>query len=180
MHYNYEYFEKTSQIDMSNNYNFFFKYFEGRTILDLGCGSGRDSHYFIKQNYMVCSVDNSEHAKQFAKRKYNIDVDLMDIEQPIGGAFDGIWSCASLVHMNKEKIHEVLSGLKNNLTTNGIIYISLKYGEGTIESNNQIYYLYNESLVEDLISFDYQVLDMKISQNNNPMNSWIEFIIQKS
>ncbi|WOO89603.1 class I SAM-dependent methyltransferase [Mollicutes bacterium LVI A0078] len=179
MHYNYEYFKRTSKIDMTENYNFFLKYFKGRTILDLGCGSGRDSNYFRKQGYYVTSVDNSVYAMQYSKTEYNIDVTLIDIESRSEGIYDGIWSCASLVHMEQQQVLKVLNQLKNNLADEGVMYISLKYGEGHIENNNQLYYLYNESLKVDLTSLGYQVCDYKVTRNDNPLNNWIEFILKR-
>lgn len=179
MHYDYEYFEQTSKIDMTKNYCFFLQYFHGNSILDLGCGSGRDSNYFKQQKYEVSSVDNSEYAKQFASQKYKVEVDLVDIEQNIKGVFDGIWSCASLVHMNQHQILKILEQLKNNLYQGGLIYISLKYGNGILSSNDQIYYLYNETIIEQIIKLGYKLRDVNITTNESPMNSWIEFVIEK-
>ncbi len=165
---------------MSENYNFFLRNFKGKTILDLGCGSGRDSNYFKQLNYDVTSVDNSIYAKKFALEEYNIEVDIKDIENEIDGMYDAIWSCASLVHMNQTQVLKVLGKLKENLNNKGIIYISLKYGEGYIESNNQLYYLYNQNLNVDLTRLGYHVCDYKITRNDNPLNSWIEFILKES
>ncbi len=179
MHYNYEYFRRTSKIDMTKNYKYFLKHFKGETILDLGCGSGRDSNYFRQLEYKVTSVDNNIYAKQFAKTEYNIDVTLMDIESCSLGIYDGIWACASLVHMNQQQVLKVLEQLKHNLADEGVMYISLKYGEGVIESSNQLYYLYNENLKEDLTRLGYEVCDNKITRNDNPLNNWIEFILKR-
>lgn len=179
MHYNYEYFKRTSKIDMTLNYAFFEKCYKGSSILDLGCGSGRDSDYFRKQGYQVTSVDNSSYAKQYANSEYGIEVDLMDIEKGIEDKYDGIWACASLVHMNQQQVLKVLDRLKNNLCDEGVMYISLKYGEGTIENSKQLYYLYNENLKADFTRIGYKVCDYKITNNENPMNSWIEFILKK-
>ncbi|MFV0499548.1 MAG: hypothetical protein ACK5NF_05925, partial [Bacilli bacterium] len=106
-------------------------------------------------------------------------VEIIDIENSISGVFDGIWACASLVHMNEEQICQVLLSLKANLNDEGIIYVSLKYGDGVLENNNQIYYLYNENYLTRLHQVGYEVLNHKVSINDNPVNSWIEFILQK-
>lgn len=179
MHYNYKYFKHTSKIDMTENYKFFLKYFHGKTILDLGCGSGRDSDYFIRQNYTVTSVDNSEYAKQFARDEYNIKVNLFNFESNIQGEYDAVWSCASLIHMNEKQLLSMLLQLQDNIVEKGLIYLSLKYGTGYIESNKQRYYLYNETLKDEVVKLGYKICDIKINQNDNPMNSWIEFILQK-
>ncbi len=180
MHYTKSYFERTSKLNMTNSYNFFLKHFQGKTILDLGCGSGRDSNYFKQLNYDVCSIDNSVEAKNFANSRYNIDVDLVDIKNGINGMFDGIWSCASLVHMNSHEILKIVQQLKNNLNSDGQIYISLKYGVGKIEKNNQIYYLYDECIIDQIIALGFKLCDVRVSENDDPINSWIEFIVQKT
>lgn len=178
MHYNNEYFERTSKLDMTKNYNYFLQYFQGQTILDLGCGSGRDSNYFKRLKYDVTSIDNSPYAKAFASSKYNIDVDLVDIERGVDGVFDGIWACASLVHIDHHSILQILEQLQMNLNPGGLIYISLKYGKGKIVSNGQTYYLYDEAIVDEIRNLGYKLCDLKITSNENPMNSWIEVIIQ--
>ncbi len=180
MHYNNEYFERTSKLDMTRNYNFFLKYFRGTTILDLGCGSGRDSNHFKQLNYDVTSVDNSAEAKNYANSKYNVDVDLVDIKHGINGIFDGIWACASLVHMNSHETLKVVEQLKSNLNEDGLIYMSLKYGIGNVVKDNQVYYLYDECIIDQIIELGFKVRDVRINKHDDPINSWIEFIVQKT
>ena len=53
--------ENTVNADMSSQYNMFEKYmFDGARVLDFGCGSGRDTKYFIEQGYHVEAIDGSE------------------------------------------------------------------------------------------------------------------------
>lgn len=55
-----EYFNKTVNVSMQALYDQFEAYLNpGDKILDLGCGSGRDSKYFLSKGYEVVSVDGS-------------------------------------------------------------------------------------------------------------------------
>ncbi len=56
-----EYFNKTVNVSMQELYDQFEAYLKpGDKILDLGCGSGRDSRYFLSKGYDVVSVDGSK------------------------------------------------------------------------------------------------------------------------
>ncbi len=99
-------------------------------ILDFGCGSGRDTKYFLEQDYQVTAVDGSEILCSMAAEYTGISVkqmlfqELSDIEK-----YDGIWACASILHLKKTELRDVLKKMKNALKKNGIIYTSFKYGE---------------------------------------------------
>lgn len=178
MHYNLDYYNQTAGIDMSQNCNNFLSYIRGTTILDLGCGSGRDSNYFQKCGYKVTSVDPNPIAATYAKNKFNIKV-LQSI--PLDQRFDGIWACACFVHQPPGQLKKSLKELKKHLNAEGVIYLSLKYGNGTLEVDEQIYYLYNERLCTDIEQLGYQVKAVNKSEDNlKRTNSWIEYIIVKN
>ena len=97
-----EYFESTVNINLEEFYKKFLKYIPPNgTILDVGCGSGRDSLYFLNKGYNVISLDASEEmvklSSELTKRKTLFmrieDIDFQD-------QFDGIWACASLLHLS--------------------------------------------------------------------------------
>ena len=101
----------------------------GASVLDFGCGSGRDTRYFLERGLRVTAVDGSRKLCSLASAYTGIEVkqmlfqDLDEVE-----AYDGIWACASILHLPKAELQSVLIKLSNALKTGGIIYTSFKYG----------------------------------------------------
>ncbi len=99
-------------------------------ILDFGCGSGRDIKYFRSKGFRAEGVDASDEmcyrASQYTETKVRkmLFQDLADI-----ASFDGIWACASVLHVNSKELSSVLYKMANATVDEGIIYLSFKYGE---------------------------------------------------
>ncbi|WP_277408975.1 class I SAM-dependent methyltransferase [Lacrimispora xylanisolvens] len=93
-------FEETVNQDMSEIMREFLNYLEeGDTILDLGCGSGRDSLTLYELGYDVTPLDASSEMCKLAEIHTGLDVLQMTFEQiDFDDVFDGIWACASLLH----------------------------------------------------------------------------------
>ena len=117
----------------------FIDLLRGKTVLDLGCGSGDHSLYFKEQGLDVTAVDLSEEMILLCKEK-GLKTFLMDIEnlefQEV--FFDGIWAVTSLLHLPKQKVSSVIKKLNLLLKPEGILYVCVKEGKG-------------ESLVKDAI-----------------------------
>ena len=99
------------------------------SILDLGCGSG-DATVYMHQNYhgvKAMGIDLSEGMLEEARKK-NAQVKKMDIEDLKFAPeyFDGIWSMCSLVHLEKEKMLDVLRSLHEILKSDGRLFVCLK------------------------------------------------------
>ena len=116
---------------MSEQYRFFEKYLKGKgTILDIGFGSGRDSLYFKSKGHDVVAIDPEEefvkHGKQLGiEHVYQLKAE--DIE--FNNMFDGIWACASLLHVSSKDLSNVFMKCGRALKDNGIMYTSFKYGD---------------------------------------------------
>lgn len=106
---------------------------QGATILDAGCGPGRDSEYFAQHGLNVTGVDLSEKLLEIAKNRVPqiefLKQDLRKLEFP-AQSLDGIWACASLLHLQREEIPAVLQGFHKILKENGILFILVKEGKG--------------------------------------------------
>ena len=99
-------------------------------ILDLGCGSGRDTKAFIDAGYRVSAIDGSEEICHAASEYTGIDVKCMDFfDIKTEEAYDGIWACASVLHVEKSRIPKLLDVLYRALKKGGILYLSFKYGD---------------------------------------------------
>lgn len=103
------------------------------TIIDLGCGHGRDTLHFTTLGHHVLAVDYSyamlHHAKTIAPRAHYLNMDMRMLKNLlIDQSVDGIWSHASLSHLPKEDLDELLKGLYVSIKVGGVLYFSLKVG----------------------------------------------------
>lgn len=103
------------------------------TILDAGCGSGRDAKIFSAYGLKVIGIDFSEKMLEIAKKMASeAEFYLMDLESISFSkeSFEGIWASSSLLHIAKEKIPCVLNSFYSILKPNGILYVRVKKGDG--------------------------------------------------
>ncbi|MDY2725591.1 class I SAM-dependent methyltransferase [Anaerostipes faecalis] len=127
--------EGTVSVDFSEIQNQFCKRLPSKAhILDFGCGSGRDTKYFLEQGFQVDAVDGSETLCKLASEYTGIVVKHMLFQElNVKDQYDGIWACASILHLKKKEIPEIICKMYSALRKNGIFYMSFKYGdfEGT-------------------------------------------------
>lgn len=112
----------------------------GGSILDFGCGSGRDTKYFLGQGFQVTAIDGSVELCKLASQYTGIPVkhmlfqELDEVEQ-----YDGIWACSSILHLPPEELPPVLKKMAVALKPYGIIYTSFKYGDFAGERNGRYF-----------------------------------------
>ena len=135
------YFNETVHADVSEIRDRFAQMLPpGGTILDLGCGSGRDSKAFIEQGFRVVAVDGSEELCKLAEEYIQQPVVCSDfLDYKPEETFDGIWACASLLHLTEEECHIVVDRLSKNLKPGGCFYMSFKMGEFEGERDGRYY-----------------------------------------
>lgn len=159
-----EYIEKTLQGNTNNLCdNFLRSIKKGGKILDLGCGSGRDSLEFIKRGYKVTAVDCSKEIANMASKIIGQQVICSKFEDlKLEEKFDGIWACASLLHVNRKDIINVIKNISLNLKEDGIFYMSFKYGEDEyIDENERYFNCYTEKTFKEMIE---DVPNLKIKE----------------
>ena len=177
-----EYFEFTFTADMSKQYARFLKYLpEGSYILDAGCGSGRDSRFFLDSGYQVKAIDGSEELCALASDYLDQEVEnirFRDINY--NEEFDGIWANASLLHVHKEDIDKVIQKMRNALKNHGVFYASFKYGDTERMQGPRYYNDLNENTVKELFS-DFNILEIWKSDDAIPgrTEQWINIIAEK-
>lgn len=122
----------TANAEMEDLRQRFLKYVRpDGCILDAGCGTGRDSYAFLKAGYQVDAFDASKEMCKYASEQLNKPVACMRFEELTGeNKYDGIWACASLLHVKAEALPDVLERLKKLLKPNGVLYASFKKGSG--------------------------------------------------
>ena len=136
-----QFFETTALVPFHGmQQKFLDKLTENANILDFGCGSGRDTKYFIEQGYHVDAMDGSVELCKLAGEYTGIEVkrmyfqELSDVEK-----YDGIWACSSILHLPLLELEEVLKKIERALRNGGIVYTSFKYGIFSGERNGRFF-----------------------------------------
>ena len=147
--------EGTVNVDFVKVQDIFLQLLPSRgTILDFGCGSGRDTKYFLEHGYKVDAIDGSIELCKFASVYTGINVkhklfhELTDAEK-----YDGIWACASILHVKKTELSEILQKMCNATKNNGIIYVSFKYGNFEGERNGRYFTDMTEESMSELLAY---------------------------
>jgi len=131
--------EDTLGVDMTPLYQRFLPLLPQRGhILDAGCGSGRDARAFAAQGFRVTAFDASRTLIKTAEQYLGQPVHQLRFED-IGWQrrFDGIWACASLLHVPEAELDDAMLRLRNSLKSGGILYASFKHGAGERDSDGR-------------------------------------------
>lgn len=149
-----KFYTGTVSADMSEIYNKFEKYLTpGCKIMDCGCGSGRDSKYFLDKGYDVTPIDGSEELCKLASDLIGKHVECIKFQDiSCESEYDAIWASASLLHIEKGQLPIVISKLTRVLKNNGYFYMSFKYGNYSGNRNGRYFIDLNEAGFEEIIS----------------------------
>jgi len=125
----------------------------GASVLDFGCGGGRDTCYFLKKGYKVTALDGSAALCRIAEEKTGIPViqmDFNDFEEL--DMYDGIWACSSILHLSRQELKQVLVHMEQALHKGGIIYTSFKYGDFEGMRNGRYFADFTENSFRTFVS----------------------------
>ncbi|KZZ78007.1 hypothetical protein A3765_08470 [Oleiphilus sp. HI0130] len=149
-----EFFTSTKDVDMSPLYEKFLPHIpKGGHILDAGCGSGRDSKYFLDQGYKVTAIEPAEALRKLASEFIRQPVEQRTFQEiNEQETYDGIWACASLLHVPRSELNEVFEKLFSALKPRGVLYCSFKYGEIEREKEGRFFNDMNKKLLRKLIN----------------------------
>ena len=175
---------------MSDIYKRFEEHLKpGSRILDLGCGSGRDSKYFLDKGYDVVSLDASE---TMCKKTYELtgrpalNMRIEDIN--CENEFDAVWACASMLHVDKGDMIKIFAKVMKALKIGGVFYASWKYGKGEqTRDDGRTFANYTETKVCDMVySVSGAALeDVWTSQDVRPDRTgqghlWVNVLVKKT
>lgn len=154
------YVAETFSADMSEQYQRFLPLLKkGAKILDVGSGSGRDACYFQKPGYQVTALEPSKNLCKEIRKVFSGEIICSDIQnyQP-KERYDGIWACASLIHLQEEEILRFFEKIDLYLNDNGVVYVSGKNGIPTGEGEDGRFFLeFTEQLVEKILTVNEQL-----------------------
>jgi SAM-dependent methyltransferase len=174
-----EYLKKTIDADMSEMIEKFLSYLKpGARILDAGCGVGRDTKVFLQKRYKVEAFDSSiqmvrlssEYTGQMTRFLRFEDMDYVD-------EFDGIWACASLLHVSRVDLPDVFRRLERALKKGGVLYASFKLGSDYSENGRDFTCFDEGEMIDFLESFsDLSIVETIVSKDVRDENSWLYWI----
>lgn len=101
------------------------------TILDLGCGPGRDLKTFTELGHKAIGLDGSERFAEMARAYSGCEVwrqDFLHLDLP-AAMFDGVYANASLFHVPSAELPGVLSRLHAALKPGGVLFSSNPRGD---------------------------------------------------
>lgn len=143
----------TVDVDFTEIQDIFLEYIPaGGKILDFGCGSGRDTKYFLSKGYVVEATDGSEELCKIAGKYTGIRVkqqlfeDLEEIAE-----YDGIWACASILHVEKKQLPDIMKKIAIAVKKGGTVYTSFKYGDFEGIRNGRFFTYLTEKSFEEIL-----------------------------
>lgn len=181
-----DYFDETVGFDMSVTLMRFAQHLpKNAHILDLGCGSGRDSQWFIQQGYQVTALDGSEALAELASEYLRQQVIVQDYRSiDWHNHFDGIWASASLLHCPRADIQALFSRIASALKPNGILYFSFKEGEGeAVDEKGRLFTYYTQTTLKDELAAISSLLIIDCWQEIKPLRgkpqAWVNALVLK-
>lgn len=178
--------QETRAVDFSPIQTLFLsKLQKGMLILDFGCGSGRDTKYFLEKGYFVEAIDGSAQLCHAASQYTGIPVKQMLFQDlDVSEKYDAIWACSSLLHLPTAELKDVLQKMCRALKKNGIAYVSFKYGTFAGERNGRYFLDLTEASFAELLTAEKQFAiekewitgDVRANRENQ---QWLNVILRK-
>lgn len=182
-----EFSENTKNITFTEIQDKFLGYLEPESrLLDLGCGSGRDTKYFLEHGFQVDAMDGSEELCKIASKFTGIEVNCKLFQElSCKEVYDGVWACASILHLKTKDLQEVFIKVAEALKEQGVVYISFKYGVFEGMRNGRYFNDMNQEKIHSLlerISF-FKVEEMWITSDarkDREEEKWLNLILRRN
>jgi len=162
------YSEATLRIDMSDLYDRFLSYIpRGSRILDAGSGSGRDTLAFLAKGYQVEAFDVSPALAKLSSQLTGLHTEVIRFQDfHSAPRFDGVWACASLLHVHRGQLPDAVKRLIDALKPRGALFISVKLGDGErVAKDGRLFTDLDESAVRHLLKpFHIEIKKIWISE----------------
>ena len=182
------FYKRTINSDMSENYQKFLFRLKPlpSTILDLGCGVGRDARYFENLGYDVTAIDGAEEMVCFANEILKKPARLMLFrEMNFTNEFDGIWAAASLIHIPEEELEDVIYRIDRALKPSGIFFATFKHGKGEYTQEGRTFYYMTEESIRKYLAEGFEFIDVWKTEDktssiaHSPDKMWLNILVRK-
>lgn len=179
------YYEETVDFSMEGQLERFIELLpESADVLDLGCGSGRDTVFLEEEGCVVTAMDGSEKMCELAsihtgKEVLHLKVEDMEFDD----VFHGIWACAVLGHFTPDEVKGVMDKILKALKDDGILYFSVKKGERNGKYNGRYFYDYDREALNNLLDAFPNIKVLDIWKTNDvradKSDRWFNVLLRK-
>ena len=181
-----KYVKESFALTARDNQDMFLSFVKrGGHILDFGCGSGRDTAFFLMKGFTVVPTDGCESICKLASEYLKMPVKVLEFnELDEEDEYDAVYASASIMHLEHDKLMELYPKIIRALKKDGILYASFKYGEDDGYVDMCYYTRMTEKKYTDFIA-QFPQLKM-VMQNTFHQKSgdtdlvWYQSIIQKA
>jgi SAM-dependent methyltransferase len=142
-----DFWRGTRAHDVSQNIGALLRHIEGEppfTILDFGCGPGRDVKAIADLGHVAVGLDGSARFVEMARAYSGCEVlqqDFLKLKLP-AGRFDGVFANAALFHVPGQELPRVLRELRATLRPRGVLFSSNPRGHNEEGWNQERYGAY--------------------------------------
>ena len=110
-------------------------------LLEVGCGSGRDANFMVENNYTIIAIDASKEMITEAKKIHPLlenSLHIVTIPNELkfnNNSFDGVYSIATLMHLEEKEIKKTIKKIYDMLKNRGIFLFSVSIKRDDIDEN---------------------------------------------
>ena len=153
-------------------------------ILDWGSGSGRDTGAFLAAGYQVEAADACAELARYASNKTGIEVRVERFDElDAKNKYDGIWACASILHVERHELSHIFNLAYRALKEGGIMYTSFKYGEeDAVRRERHFSDMTEDSIKEVLVDTHFQIEEMRVTDDvreDREGDRWLNLLLRK-
>ncbi len=182
-----DFFRRSVDADMASGHaDFTALVTPGGRILDAGCGSGRDTLALARQGFWMTPIEASARLAALASAHTGLPVEVMTFDKMEWRAeFDGVWACASLLHVPRTDLAVTLGRLRDALVPGGVLWMSFKYGTEERQTNGRHFTDMDETLTKALLADvdGLALISMAVTddaRDDRPGERWLSVLCRRS
>lgn len=157
----------------------------GDRVLDAGCGSGRDALALSRMGFDVTAMEASPRLADLARRHTGLPIHVLTFDQIAWrDAFEGVWACASLLHVPRAELPSVMTRIREAIVPGGVFWMSFKYGTAEREVEGRLFTDLDETGAEALLAQvgGLDLISMTVTQDVRPGRTherWLSLLCRR-